>query len=56
VPEPVWQGFQRAVAVRVSERYGRTGKKLIPEVPTLIATGYVARLIDQGYGLVPDPD
>jgi hypothetical protein len=53
VPEPVWQGFERAVAVQLAGRYGRAGRKAAAEAGLLIVTGYLARIIDQGYGLAP---
>jgi hypothetical protein len=53
VPEPVWQGFVRAVAVQLAERYGRAGRKVAAEAGQLVIIGYLARVIDQGYGLPP---
>ena len=53
VPEPVWQGFERAVAVQLAEKYGRTGRKLGAEAGQMVIIGYLARIIDQGYGLPP---
>jgi hypothetical protein len=53
VPEPVWQGFERAVAVQLAEKCGRAGRKVAAETGLLVIGGYLARIVDQGYGLIP---
>jgi hypothetical protein len=49
--QPVWQGFERAVAVQLAEKYGHAGRKLGAEAGQMVIIGYLARIIDQGYGL-----